>query len=95
MDWKSNYLGDTLEDYAHDKLNDAMNENNYHLQYLIYTLAAKKYLTTRIKDFEYEKHFGGVMYLFLRGVRKDTSYGVFLKRPTEDSIGKLENILKY
>jgi len=38
LDWKSNYLGDDLEDYTPDRLNDAMNENNYHLQYFIYML---------------------------------------------------------
>ncbi|MBC7655145.1 MAG: UvrD-helicase domain-containing protein, partial [Oligoflexus sp.] len=59
LDWKSNYLGDTLEDYTSEKLNDSMNQNNYHLQYLIYTMAAKKYIKSRQSNFYYDKDFGG------------------------------------
>ena len=47
LDWKSNFLGDTMEDYSRDQIALAMNENNYHLQYLLYTLAIKKYLQSR------------------------------------------------
>lgn len=93
LDWKSNYLGDDLNDYTPDKLNEAMNENNYHLQYLIYTYAAKKFLEFKIKDFDYEKQFGGVIYLFLRGVRKASDNGIFTSKPSLDEINHLDNIL--
>ena len=92
LDWKSNYLGDDLNDYAPDKLNEAMNENNYHLQYLIYTYAAKKYLEFKITNFDYSKQFGGVIYLFLRGVRPGSNTGVFVTKPTEHQISALDTI---
>jgi exodeoxyribonuclease V beta subunit len=92
LDWKSNFLGDSLADYEFPNLNDAMNENNYHLQYLIYTLAAKKYLESRIAKFDYETQFGGVIYLFLRGVRENSAKGVFTARPSLSEIKKLEAI---
>src|SRR5690606_5409776 len=76
LDWKSNYLGDSLDFYSKEVLNSVMLENNYHLQYLIYTIAAKKYLQQRLANFDYDKHFGGVIYLFIRGLRKDNTSGI-------------------
>jgi exodeoxyribonuclease V beta subunit len=91
LDWKSNYLGDNLEDYRAEKLAAAMNDNNYHLQYLLYTIAAKKYLRSRLgEQFDIEEHFGGVIYLFVRGLRKNLSYGIFTTIPSAELIKKLE-----
>jgi len=81
LDWKSNYLGDTLDCYTPEKLNDAMNESNYHLQYLIYTVAVNKYLKTRLPNYDYDMHFGGVVYLFVRGMRIGEQAGVFVCKP--------------
>ncbi len=94
LDWKSNYLGDTIGDYSPEALARAMNENNYHLQYLIYTLAAKKYLTGRLKNFDYSEHFGGVIYLFVRGVRNTGNSGIYINRPTLQQLDLLEEIMK-
>ena len=94
LDWKSNYLGDALEDYAADKLAAAMNESNYHLQYLIYCVAVRKYLASVKSDFDYEKDFGGVIYLFLRGVRADRDTGIYHFRPSTDQLDKMEEIMK-
>jgi exodeoxyribonuclease V beta subunit len=93
LDWKSNFLGDQVTDYAPIALAAAMNENNYHLQYLLYTLAAKKYLTVRLRNFDYEKHFGGVIYLFVRGVRMDGRNGLYTNRPTLQQLTLLEQIM--
>lgn len=93
LDWKSNYLGSTLEDYAPAVLTKAMNESNYHLQYLIYTVAAKKYLQTRLANFNYERQFGGVIYLFVRGMRNNSDTGIFTCKPPLAKIRQLEDIL--
>ncbi len=93
LDWKSNYLGDDLNYYdGEDKMKSAMNEGNYHLQYLIYSVAVKKYLEQRIPDFNYEKHFGGVIYIFLRGAREEKQTGIYTNRPTLDQVEKLESL---
>ena len=89
LDWKSNYLGDKLEDYQGDGLLEAMNSNNYHLQYLLYTFAIDKFLNRKVEGYEYEKHFGGVIYLFLRGARQGESSGIYIARP---EIGQLKHI---
>lgn len=93
LDWKSNFLGDSLGHYNSASLKDAMNENNYHLQYLIYTLALKKYLAVKLQGFDYESQFGGVAYMFLRGIRKNQEGGVFSCIPSANQIERLENIL--
>ncbi|MBS1567440.1 MAG: PD-(D/E)XK nuclease family protein, partial [Bacteroidetes bacterium] len=93
LDWKSNYLGPTPADYSPEAVAAAMNENNYHLQYLIYTIAVRKYLRTRIQGFDYSTQFGGVIYLFVRGVRAGTANGIFTTRPAEAKIDALEKLI--
>src|SRR5690606_30527499 len=92
-DWKSNFLGDSLEDYSSANLNNAMTDNNYNLQYLLYTVAVKKYLESRVPSFSYERDFGGVIYLFVRGIRKNSSHGIFVARPAAEKIEALSNVL--
>ncbi|MBC7886899.1 MAG: exodeoxyribonuclease V subunit beta [Ferruginibacter sp.] len=93
LDWKSTFLGDSLQQYAPAALDEAMNESNYHLQYLIYTLATIKYLKNRLPGFDYEKDFGGVLYLFVRGMRKGTGNGIFICKPSLKQVEELEQIL--
>ncbi|RQO31649.1 hypothetical protein DBR32_06775 [Taibaiella sp. KBW10] len=82
LDWKSNYLGFDIADYEREKLYEAMTEHNYHLQYLIYTVAVHKYLQQRMGSaYQYEVHFGGIVYVFLRGVRSGQDAGIFTIRP--------------
>jgi exodeoxyribonuclease V beta subunit len=92
LDWKSNFLGDQLEHYHPDLLNDAMNDSNYHLQYCIYTIAMKRYLESKILSFDYETQFGGVIYLFLRGIRQGSNTGVFTAKLAIEEIQKIERI---
>lgn len=95
LDWKSNFLGDATEDYNNNNLIHAMNSSNYHLQYLIYTLAAHKFLQNKLKNYHYNQHFGGVYYLFLRGVRNDqANKGIYFNKPNFSDIEKLMEILK-
>ena len=83
VDWKSNRLGAAPEDYHCRRLGPVMREHLYDLQYHIYTLALHQYLRRRIPGYEYARDFGGVCYVFLRGVRRDRGpeYGFFRDRP--------------
>jgi exodeoxyribonuclease V beta subunit len=92
LDWKSNHLGNTVESYNEQGMEQAMKGSNYHLQYLIYTLALKRYLAQKIPNFDYDKHFGGVIYVFLRGVRSGSKTGIFYKKPSTESINELDAI---
>ncbi len=93
LDWKSNFLGDAIDYYNQEHLAKAMNENNYHLQYLIYSLAVKKYLSKRLPHFDYDTQFGGVVYLFLRGLRDGNDKGVYVYKPESKHMKILEKII--
>ncbi len=71
LDWKSNHLGYAPSDYGPAALQTAMTEHSYHLQYLLYALAVDRYLRHRVPGYRHDTHFGGVFYLFVRGVRPD------------------------
>jgi exodeoxyribonuclease V beta subunit len=91
VDWKSNFLGDSIEDYEREKLNEVMEKELYILQYHIYAVALHQFLGVRVKDYHYNDHFGGVFYLFLRGIDplKGSEYGVFFDKPEFDLINDL------
>jgi exodeoxyribonuclease V beta subunit len=83
VDWKTNHLGYQISDYDAAAVQEAMSDNNYHLQYYIYLSALYKFLQIRLSGFNYEQHVGGVFYLFVRGMRRDSDHGVFYRRPQE------------
>lgn len=82
LDWKSNHLGNQPENYTPDNLARDMERKLYPLQYLIYTVAVNRYLQRRIPDYKYETHFGGVLYLYLRGIDNcSPGNGIYFDRP--------------
>ena len=90
IDYKTN----ALSDYRPETLVVAMREHNYGLQYWLYTLVLHLYLKKRLRNYDYELHFGGVRYLFVRGMRPDTPMsGVFSDRPDLQRIEALSALL--
>jgi len=96
VDYKSNRLGSDLAAYTPAALDRAMAEHRYDLQYLLYTVALHRYLSTRLPDYDYDTHFGGVMYLFLRGMAPDAPAprGVWHTRPEKSAVARLDALLK-
>ena len=92
LDWKSNHLGNRAEDYDRAGMRREMEQSLYPLQYLLYTVALDRYLRLRLADYDYDRHFGGIFYLFLRGV-DGRGNGVFADRPPKSLIGELSNVL--
>ena len=95
LDWKSNHLGHRIENYCLDRLTDVMVREHYILQYNLYTIAANRYLTQRHPGYSYAKHFGGVFYVFIRGVdaAAGAAYGIYHDRPASDLILALDDAL--
>ena len=93
LDWKSNHLGDSPDDYGSEALIHAMRDHRYDWQYQLYALALHRFLQTRIADYDYERHFGGVYYLFLRGVTTDGHRGIFSAKPSLAFLTELEQII--
>ncbi|TNC80625.1 MAG: exodeoxyribonuclease V subunit beta [Oleiphilus sp.] len=99
LDYKSNFLGNSLEDYDQVAMRKAMDEHRYDLQYLLYTVAVHRHLKFRLGDaYSYARDFGGVLYLFLRGLevhapeQKEKS-GVYFHKPDAALIDSLDRLL--
>ncbi len=96
-DWKSNRLGGKLRNFEPEHLPDAMRDSFYFLQYLFYTVALVKYLRLKFGTFgkkEYETQFGGVFYLFLRGLSPEhPGRGVFYEKAEYHLIEALEEVI--
>ena len=76
VDWKSNWLGPEPGDYNEAAMHLAMEENGYYLQASIYKEAIMRFLKL-IDPRPFEDCFGGVFYLFLRGIQKGKMTGIF------------------
>ncbi|OEF25874.1 exodeoxyribonuclease V subunit beta [Vibrio rumoiensis] len=107
LDWKSNHLGSNVEDYHLDNIKQAMVDHRYDFQYQIYALALHRFLQSRIADYDYQKHFGGVYYLFLRGFSSQEAqgfesdepenshaqYGIFSAKPSQSFLQDFDRLL--
>ena len=98
LDWKSNHLGERPADYGPAALEGAMQSHGYHLQHLLYTVALHRHLARSLPDYDYDAHFGGVLYLFVRGVRPGwlvagQPAGVFRHRASRQVIEALDDLL--
>ncbi|MDH5738217.1 MAG: hypothetical protein OEZ23_07885, partial [Gammaproteobacteria bacterium] len=93
-DYKSNYLGSDESAYLPASLETAMNEHNYKLQLIIYTVALHKYLSKNLLDYDYRVHFGGSFYLFLRGMNGNNQNGIYHNLPDWDLVQALEKLFE-
>lgn len=104
LDYKSNHLGDDFSLYNHANLELSMTGHHYQVQALIYTLALHRWLKTRLQNYDYDKHVGGALYLFLRGMQssqdnadlnmqKDEQSGVYTMNIKQDVIEYLDAAL--
>jgi exodeoxyribonuclease V beta subunit len=91
VDWKSNHLGSRPEDYSRERMKEEMTRKRYQLQYLLYTVALNRYLSKRVEGYDYHERFGGVLYFFLRGVRRELGegFGLFRDLPSAEMIEDL------
>ncbi|KAI97523.1 exodeoxyribonuclease V subunit beta [Haemophilus influenzae] len=92
VDYKSNFLGSTLADYNQEALKKEMLHSHYDWQYLIYTLALHRYLQSVVPHYDYVRDFGGVFYLFLRGMNGEPQSGIFYDRPSVELITELDGV---
>jgi exodeoxyribonuclease V beta subunit len=91
-DYKSNHLGDNFADYNHQAMLESNQNHYYDLQYLIYSLALHRYLGQRLPNYSPQQHFGGVYYLYLRGMSPHSDTGVFAQAITTDELNQLDQL---
>jgi exodeoxyribonuclease V beta subunit len=89
VDYKSNHLGDDPGAYGPAQMAAAMLAHRYDLQFVLYTLALHRLLKARLPGYDYDRHMGGAVYLFLRGVDA-AGRGVYGERPPRDLIQRLD-----
>lgn len=89
LDYKSNHLGMSPADYSRPALEQAMVEHRYDLQYQLYSLALHRLLALRLPGYDFDQHFGGVFYLFLRGMPQG---GIFHTRPSRELVLGLDRL---
>jgi exodeoxyribonuclease V beta subunit len=93
-DYKSNWLGVDQHAYHADNLIHAIANQHYYLQYLIYSVALHRFLQLRLADYNYQRHFGGVFYLFLRGMSPQAApgTGIYFDQPAQELIERLSQM---
>ena len=87
VDWKTNFLGSRFSDYREENLRDAMMRSGYVLQYHLYAAALCMRMKQGMNGFDYDA-FGGVYYLFPRGMGKGED-GIWFDRPPMECINGL------
>ena len=93
IDWKSNNLGLRFADYENAGMEEEMKKHNYYLQFMLYLAAFDKYLSTVDKEYSYEQNFGGIRYVFLRGVKGENGgNGIFSHKPDEGELRKIQKL---
>jgi len=95
LDYKSNHLGGSSDDYDGDRVAVAMARGGYFLQYLIYVLTLHRLLALRLPGYDPAQHLGGVFYAFVRGMDPDAAPGwaVFHDRPSPDLVAALDQLV--
>lgn len=105
VDYKTNWLGPmdaplTAASYDRAALEDAMGHSDYPLQALLYAVVLHRFLRWRQPGYDPEQHFGGVTYLYLRGmcgpetpVLDGAPAGVFTWQPPAALVAELSDLL--
>ncbi|WP_407314921.1 exodeoxyribonuclease V subunit beta [Pseudomonas sp. nanlin1] len=92
-DYKSNWLGVDDSAYTAQNMTSAILDNRYDLQYVLYVLALHRQLRARLEDYDYDRHMGGAMFIFLRGVDAP-SHGMYFTRPQRALIEALDRLFQ-
>ncbi|GAA1158056.1 UvrD-helicase domain-containing protein [Ornithinicoccus hortensis] len=105
VDYKTNWLGTadtelTAYDYRPEALAAAMGHSDYPLQALLYAVVLHRFLRWRQPGYDPDRHLGGVLYLYLRGmcgpqtpVVDGHPTGVFSWRPPTALVLALSDLL--
>jgi exodeoxyribonuclease V beta subunit len=94
IDWKSNHLGMKTSDYHQGALKESMCGSAYILQYHLYALALDRLLRQRLPGYRYETHFGGAIYLYVRGISGgDANHGIYFDRPSQEFIRRAAEMM--
>lgn len=93
IDFKTNWIDSHYSSYNYRNMFELMCKNRYDIQYQIYSLALHKFLKMKYNNYCYKNNFGGIYYIFLRGIFLDTNNksltGIYFIKPKFKLIYKL------
>ncbi|MFJ4395603.1 exodeoxyribonuclease V subunit beta [Pseudomonas sp. NPDC089396] len=92
-DYKSNWLGPDTLAYDATAMEKAILEHRYDLQYVLYLLALHRQLRARLPDYDYDRHVGGALFIFLRGA-SSSGHGVYFAKPPRELIEALDALFR-
>jgi len=92
-DYKSNWLGPGDADYGAAALRAEVLAHRYELQYVLYIFALHRLLRARLPGYDYERHMGGAVYLFLRG-HAAPGQGLHMERPPLALMNVLDDLMR-
>lgn len=91
IDYKSNFLGTSLDAYNQSAMMQEMDKHGYWLQACIYQVALHRFLKLRLPNYDITKHLGAVEYAFLRGMSRENNHtGRLIWRPDVELIQELD-----
>lgn len=90
IDYKSNFLGTRMSDYGDDSMAQCITRHRYDLQFLIYSVALRRLLKTRLQERYDDELLGGACYLFLRGMDGSGATGVWQHHPSIEAIRAMD-----
>lgn len=112
VDYKTNLLGPTEQQriarsqpqhYRRPWLEAEIARKHYYVQYVLYLTALHRYLSLRLRDYDYDRHMGGAVYLFVRGMPGEATRpedcaanrvpGVYFDRPPKALIERVSGAL--
>ena len=91
LDYKSNWLGQGPPDYNAEAMQRAVLDHRYDLQYVFYLLALHRQLRARLPGYDYDRHIGGALYWFVRGIDAPEG-GLWHARPPRELIERLDRL---
>jgi exodeoxyribonuclease V beta subunit len=90
-DYKSNWLGPEAQAYGPAALRASVLAARYDLQYSLYLVALHRLLAARLPGYDYDRHIGGALYLYLRGIDAPGA-GVHREKPPRELIERLDRL---
>ncbi|HHH38567.1 MAG TPA: exodeoxyribonuclease V subunit beta [Sedimenticola sp.] len=92
--WLADYKTNRLDGYVSGVLEEAMAAHHYPLQGLIYALALHRHLAQRLKGYDPARHFGGIFYLFTRGMRPGSEEGIWFRPVPAELLRDLDDYFR-
>ena len=94
IDWKSNWLGSSVDAYTPQALQTDALKHFYPLQWTLYLIALHRHLSARLLDYDPARHLGGAAYCYLRGLQQQNpTSGWLVHRPTPAFIAAIDAAL--